>query len=185
MDVVEIAEPHSSLERARWHMSSPLLAGAGRVCSVTHRLTTHWRLWGGKVIALASDCTMGCPAGDSPRPSGRVRSELISPDPTQALPISGQHNAYLSRSQRFANQLVFVHRGYTRRIGAKPMQCEQFASREPARGCGARSMVQEQYLKSEVETSGGGGRGTPRGPSRTEERLRAFATPTAHWRQHL
>jgi len=186
MDVVEIAEPHSSLERACWHISSPLLAGAGRVCSVTHRLTTHWRLWGGRAIALASDCTTGCLAGDPPRPSGRVRSELISPGPTQALPVSGQHSALLSRSQRFTNQLMFAHPGHTRRIGAKPKHCEQFASREPARGCGGRAMVQGLYHKPKAETSGRGGRReTPRGPSRTEEMLRAFTIPTALWRQHL
>jgi len=175
MDVVKIAEPHYSLEIARWHISSPLLAGAGRVCSVTLTLTTHRRLWGGKVIAFASDCTTGCLPGDPPRRSGSVRSELISLGLTQALPIFGQHSANFSRRQRFTNQLVFAHPGYTRRIGAKPVQCEQFASREPARECRARAMVQES----------GGGRGTPSDLSRTEEMLRAFAIPTALWRQHL
>jgi len=81
---------------------------------------------------------MGCLAGDPPWPSGRMRSELISPGPTQALPISGQHCESLAPREIGTNQLVFARPGCTRRIGAKPMQCEQFASREPARGCGAR-----------------------------------------------
>jgi len=48
-----------------------------------------------------------------------------------------------------------------------------------------RAMVQEWYLEADVETSGRGGRGTLSGPSLMKEMLRAFATPTALWRQHL
>jgi len=154
MDVVEIAEPHYSL-RSRERSDTPLRLSLREQVGCARRPSRSQRTGDcGAVESLPLPATAWRAAYPATRHSlravcARSSSALAShkhcPFPVSTVPIS--------RGDRFINQLVFAHPGYTRRIGAKPMQCEQFASREPARGCGARAMVQERYLKPEVETS--------------------------------